>query len=150
MMLHTSSPVEAAKASGTPDPRRLPRQLVVCCDGTNNTLTGGQEDTNVLKLHYHLKANPPEDGIERVLYYDPGVGSPDMVPPTDPLDWARRNWERIRGLASGRGIYDNIAQAYLFLMRHWESDEDRIYLFGFSRGRSRPAACREWSTSSAS
>ncbi|TAK93870.1 MAG: DUF2235 domain-containing protein [Aquabacterium sp.] len=111
-----------------------PRQLVVCCDGTNNTLTAGQNDTNVLKLYAHLNAQEPAQDVDRVLYYDPGVGSPDSVPPTDLFDWGKRTWERLSGLASGRGIYDNIEQAYLFLMRHWRGPQDQIYLFGFSRG----------------
>lgn len=111
-----------------------PRQLVVCCDGTNNTLTAGQNDTNVLKLYAHLNAQQVPADVDRVLYYDPGVGSPDSVPPTDLFDWGKRTWERLSGLASGRGIYDNIEQAYLFLMRHWQGPQDQIYLFGFSRG----------------
>ncbi|HEX6707248.1 MAG TPA: DUF2235 domain-containing protein [Albitalea sp.] len=114
----------------------VPRQIVICCDGTNNTLTAGTEDTNVLLLHAHLRRHPPapEMGVERVLYYDPGVGTPVAVPPTDPVDWLQRTWERVTGLASGRGVYDNIAQAYLFLMQHWRDERDRIYCFGFSRG----------------
>lgn len=105
--------------------------LIVCCDGTNNTLTAGEKDTNVLRLYNHIKraGNP-----SHLLYYDPGVGSPDSVPPTGLLDWAGRFAERIGGLASGKGIYANISEAYLFLMRHWRGPQDRIYLFGFSRG----------------
>ena len=108
-----------------------PRQLIICCDGTNNTLTAGRRDTHVLRLMTHLARHP---SAQRQLYYDPGVGTADAVPPTGPIDWAQRSWERISGLASGRGVYDNIAQAYLFLMHHWRDDADRIYCFGFSRG----------------
>jgi uncharacterized protein (DUF2235 family) len=111
--------------------QRLPRQLVVCCDGTNNTLTAGTEDTNVLRLATHFARYP---STERLVYYDPGVGTPAAAPPTDPMDWLQRSWERITGLASGRGVYDNIGQAYLFLMHNWRDDRDRIYCFGFSRG----------------
>ena len=28
----------------------LPRQIVICCDGTNNNLTGKMRDTNVVKI----------------------------------------------------------------------------------------------------
>ncbi len=49
-----------------------PRQLIVCCDGTNNNLTGGNNDTNVTKL-FDLLA-PEANG--QLLYYDPGVGNP--------------------------------------------------------------------------
>jgi uncharacterized protein (DUF2235 family) len=107
------------------------RQIVICCDGTNNTLTAGTQDTNVLKLHAHLAAHPSP---QRVLYYDPGVGTPDLAPPTGVFDWLHRSTRRMAGLASGRGVYDNIAQAYLFVMREWRGPQDRIYAFGFSRG----------------
>jgi uncharacterized protein (DUF2235 family) len=113
---------------------RLPRQIVVCCDGTNGTLTGGQEDTNVVLLHNHVAGQPEQPGVRRLLYYDPGVGSPGVLPPTGPVELMTRSWDRMMGLASGEGVYDNIAQAYQFLMRHWRDDADRIYLFGFSRG----------------
>ncbi len=113
---------------GTP---ASPRQIVLCCDGTNNTLTAGRADTHVLRVYEHLVAHPAP---HRVLFYDPGVGSPGGAPPTDPIDWAMRTGERISGLASGRGIYANVSEAYLFLMRHHRSEHDQIYLFGFSRG----------------
>ena len=35
------------------------RDLVVCCDGTNNTLTAGLQDTNVLLLHAYLRKHVP-------------------------------------------------------------------------------------------
>lgn len=108
---------------------RQPRQIIVGCDGTNNTLTGGLHDTNVLKLIGQLV---PEDD-DQILYYDPGVGSPDQVPPLGFVNDMRRKFERLAGLASGRGIYENIAEAYLFLVDHYQPG-DQIYLFGFSRG----------------
>lgn len=106
------------------------RQIVVCCDGTNNTLTGRQSDTNVLRLFEHLSA---QDSGRQLLYYDPGVGGPDSMPATGVGDWLSRRWERALGLASGRGVFDNISQAYAFLMREWQPG-DEIWLFGFSRG----------------
>lgn len=109
----------------------LPRQIVVCCDGTNNTLTAHQRDTNVLRLYEHLKSHPAP---RRQLYYDPGVGAPAGSPPTDPFDAFGRGIERLSELASGRGIYDNISDAYLFLVNQYRGEPDQIYLFGFSRG----------------
>lgn len=111
------------------------RELLVFCDGTNNTLTGGAEETNVVSLYRDLQGQkdiPP--GVERLFYYDPGVGSADTLPPTGPVDWIARSVDRAAGLASGKGVYENIASAYLFLMRNWQDTSDRIYLFGFSRG----------------
>ncbi len=111
------------------------RDLLVFCDGTSNTLTAGRRDTHVLRLYEHVRLAPPDPGgRERIAFYDPGVGAPDAAPPTDPLDFVQRLWERLAGLASGRGVYENIAQAYLFLVRHWRGPQDRIFIFGFSRG----------------
>lgn len=106
-----------------------PRQLIVCCDGTNNTLTGGSHDTNVTKLCELLALG---DG-DQLLYYDPGVGNPGELPGATFSDNFSRRYERLRGLAFGRGIYENIADAYVFLMRHYRAG-DQIFLYGFSRG----------------
>ena len=107
------------------------RQLVLLCDGTNNNLTGAANDTHVVALAELLRADPD---AERVVFYDPGVGNPGELPGTTWWDKARRLAERIDGLAFGRGVFDNIAEGYLFLMRHWRGDADQIWLFGFSRG----------------
>lgn len=107
------------------------RQLVLLCDGTNNNLTGAANDTHLVTLAELLRADPD---AERVTFYDPGVGNPGELPGTTLWDKARRLFERINGLAFGSGVFDNIAEGYLFLMRHWRSDQDQIWLFGFSRG----------------
>jgi uncharacterized protein (DUF2235 family) len=107
------------------------RNLVLCCDGTNNTLTADVEDTNVLLMHGYLRKHA--DPATTTLYYDPGVGSPDAAPPTDLLDLLKRRASRIAGLASGRGVYENIGEAYAFVMHHWQPGV-RIFCFGFSRG----------------
>lgn len=106
-----------------------PRQIIVCCDGTNNTLTGGVHDTNVLKVIGQLA---PE-AHNQLVYYDPGVGSPDQLPPLGAWNELVRRKERIAGLAQGKGVYENIAEAYSFLVEHY-APGDQIYIFGFSRG----------------
>jgi uncharacterized protein (DUF2235 family) len=105
------------------------RQLVVCCDGTNNTFTGDSQDTNVLKLCLTLSRAPSN----QLVYYDPGVGSPDNLPPTSVLEPLKRKLQRAFALAVGRGIYQNVGEAYLFLCREYR-EGDQIWLFGFSRG----------------
>jgi uncharacterized protein (DUF2235 family) len=47
----------------------MSRNLVICCDGTNNQL--GPENTNVVRLVQLLDR---EQARQR-LYYDPGVGT---------------------------------------------------------------------------
>jgi hypothetical protein len=107
----------------------MSRQLIICCDGTNNNLTGGARDTNVTKLCDLLAP----DANDQLLYYDPGVGNPGELPGASLTDNLSRIYERLHGLAFGKGVYENIAEAYLFLMRHYRPG-DQIFLFGFSRG----------------
>ncbi len=111
------------------------RELFVFCDGTNNTLRGGVEETNVVRLYRHLQATlEPDDDVARFFYYDPGVGTPDTLPAAGPVEWLQGTLNRAAGLASGKGVYENIASAYLFLMRNWRGADDKIFIFGFSRG----------------
>ncbi len=105
------------------------RQLIVCCDGTNNNLTGRRNDTNVAKLCELLAP----DSQNQLLYYDPGVGNAGELPEATYVDQLKQHYDRISSLAFGSGIYENIAEAYRFLMRYWQSG-DQIYLYGFSRG----------------
>ncbi len=106
------------------------RQLVLCCDGTNNNLTGYKKDTNVVKL-CKLFAELP--AAHRVLFYDPGVGNPGELPGATYWDKLVRKSRRFAGLAFGKGVYENIAQGYAFLMKTYVPG-DQIFLFGFSRG----------------
>lgn len=107
-----------------------PRQLIVLCDGTHNNLTGGEQDTNVVKLAELLARHPDR---HRVVFYDPGIRNPGELPGTTLVDRLKRSYERVSSLAFGRDVYESIAEAYLFLMHHWRSG-DQIFLFGFSRG----------------
>ncbi|MEN0014777.1 MAG: DUF2235 domain-containing protein [Solirubrobacteraceae bacterium] len=127
---------------GRPEPPPRPtsnRQLVVCLDGTNNTLTAGMKDTNVLQLYEILRH---QHDVGQGLYYDPGVGSASALPPTGVSGFVTEPLRRVAGLALGSGVYDNIGQAYLYLCREYgrldpvdaTSTLDEIYLFGFSRG----------------
>ena len=107
------------------------RQLVICCDGTNNNLTGNTSDTNVVKLAQLLAQSSADAG--QMVFYDPGVGNPGELPGATWADGISRWAQRVAGLAFGRGVYENMADCYLFLMRHYQPG-DQIYIFGFSRG----------------
>jgi len=106
---------------------REPRNLVVCCDGTGNVL-GNQHDTNVVRLA-RLCAND----AQQLVFYDPGVGTASGLPSVDAIDSIQSKLTMVLGLAFGRGIYENISQAYEFLVQNYRAG-DRIFLFGFSRG----------------
>jgi uncharacterized protein (DUF2235 family) len=106
-----------------------PRQLIVLCDGTNNSVDAGGLGTNVLQL---ARCFNLQDTQQKV-FYDPGVGSAANAPGATWADKFKQRVERIKGLAFGDGVFDNIAQAYAFLMREYQMG-DEIYIFGFSRG----------------
>ncbi|AVP99389.1 hypothetical protein C7S18_20415 [Ahniella affigens] len=102
------------------------RHLIVCCDGTNNIWGHGDDVSNVVKLFKHLKVD-----AHQVLYYDPGVGTAESnIQESENL---RAKFGRMAGLAWGNGAWKNVAEAYAWLMRHYQNG-DRIYLIGFSRG----------------
>jgi uncharacterized protein (DUF2235 family) len=100
------------------------RNLIVCCDGTNNQF--GYVNTNVVRLVQVLD----RDHERQRLYYQAGVGT---LPHDDPLRQRRTVFRNILGGTSGVGVLRNVENAYRFLMEVWE-EGDRIYLFGFSRG----------------
>ncbi len=103
------------------------RDFVVCCDGTSNIL-GNQRDTNVVKLMRLC-----EKSERQLVYYDPGVGSANTFPGVAWGERVKLRLQLLEGLVFGGGIYENIAEAYTFLIRHYRAG-DRIWLFGFSRG----------------
>ena len=102
----------------------MPRNLVVCCDGTSNQF--GPENTNVVRLVQSLDRDPAKQG----LYYDPGLGT---LPEPSAFSRVQKWVSEVFGLAFGAGLSWKVGQAYKFLMETWEP-EDRVFLFGFSRG----------------
>jgi uncharacterized protein (DUF2235 family) len=102
----------------------VPRNLVLFCDGTGNQF--GNRNSNVVKL-FGTAARDPR---QQLCHYDPGVG-------TFGLREALFEWQKVPakvfGLAFGWGITRNVEQAYAFLMKNYQP-EDRIFIFGFSRG----------------
>jgi uncharacterized protein (DUF2235 family) len=101
----------------------MSKNLVVCCDGTGNEF--GDTNSNVVKL-YSVLEEPPQ----QATYYHPGLGTMgSRLALTRLVRW----WTKVIGLAFGYGLMDNIADAYIFLMREFEPG-DRVFIFGFSRG----------------
>lgn len=138
-----ATPAASGAASAVRDDPRDGRQLIVCCDGTANTLSAGVKDTNVVRLVEMLRdpENHDVDGPPQVVYYDPGVGSPVGLPATGPCSALAEPIRQAINLSLGRGVYENIGEAYLFLCREYGrhappggETADQIYLFGFSRG----------------
>src|ERR1700688_989727 len=102
---------------------RMPKNIVICCDGTGNEIN--TTISNVLKLYRVLE----KDEGQRV-YYHPGVGTIGL----------QSTWRRLKqqtyaffALATGAGLDEDTLAAYRFLCETYQKD-DRVWLFGFSRG----------------
>jgi uncharacterized protein (DUF2235 family) len=102
----------------------MPKNIVVCCDGTSNEYS--KDLTNVVKLFSVLVHDP----ARQIAFYHPGLGT---MPPPGALTPLRQKISLLLGLAFGAGLEDDIRNAYAFLMNNFEPG-DRVYLFGFSRG----------------
>src|SRR5216683_4534549 len=101
----------------------MPRNIVICCDGTGNQY--GSANSNVVKLYWTLSAQD-----KQTAYYHPGVGT---MGARNALSAVGKWWTKVRGLAFGYGFSDNIADVYSFLMNEFNPG-DQIFIFGFSRG----------------
>jgi uncharacterized protein (DUF2235 family) len=102
----------------------MAKNVVICCDGTANEFA--RNNTNVVKLYSALVHDQPS----QCTYYHPGVGT--MEPPGALTPLARR-FTRVLGLALGAYLENDIRDAYVFLMNVYHP-EDKVFLFGFSRG----------------
>lgn len=101
----------------------MSKNIVVCCDGTGNEF--GRRNSNVVDLYKMLLHDQSQ-----LTYYHPGVGT---MGSKSALSGIGKLWTKLIGLAFGYGISDNVADAYQFLIRHFEPG-DHVYVFGFSRG----------------
>ena len=102
----------------------MSKNIVLCCDGTANEFA--KDNTNVVKLYATLVQDDPG----QCTYYHPGIGT--MEPP-GALTPIGRRLTRTLGLALGAYLANDIREAYVFLMQTYQP-EDRVFLFGFSRG----------------
>jgi uncharacterized protein (DUF2235 family) len=103
----------------------MSKNIVICCDGTGNDFDEPETDSNVVKLYNTLVI-----AADQVAYYHPGVGTMGSPNAQGPL---AKRWSQLQGLAFGKGLLDNVGDAYRYLMNTYE-EGDRIFLFGFSRG----------------
>jgi len=102
----------------------MPKNIVICCDGTDNKLTIN-ENTNVIHLYACL-----EKDDKQITYYHPGVGT---IAPSGISSAIIRGWKTLMDKVSAGSLEDNVKDAYIFLMDNYE-EGDEVYLFGFSRG----------------
>jgi uncharacterized protein (DUF2235 family) len=102
----------------------MPRNIVLCCDGTANEFA--RHNTNVVKLYSALQHDP----ARQLTYYHPGLGT---MEPAGALTTPARKVTKVLGMALGYGLEHDVRDAYLFLTRYFEPG-DTVFLFGFSRG----------------
>jgi len=99
----------------------MSKNIVVCYDGTNAEYR--RHNTNVVKTFEAIVRND-----KQVAFYDPGVGT---------FSFFGRRFGRLvgagLGMGFGYGIRQNIEDGYEYLMDTFEP-EDRLFIFGFSRG----------------
>jgi uncharacterized protein (DUF2235 family) len=101
----------------------MPKNIIICADGTGNTTVKGR-GTNVFKLYEAVDQNGhrfDSTAVQQVAIYHDGVGTESL------------KWLRIFGGVFGWGLSRNVKQLYGELARVYDPD-DRIFLFGFSRG----------------
>ena len=113
----------------------MARNIVILLDGTSNEIASDR--TNILRLFGTLRRSE-----EQIVYYDPGVGT---FGADDAWLQSYRKAVEIWGLATGWGLDQNVKEAYRFLVETYRKaprdadgkrigEDDRIYIFGFSRG----------------
>lgn len=95
------------------------KNIALSTDGTGNS--GGKgHGTNVWRIHTAIDRNKTDKPLQLAYYHD-GVGSQE------------NKLLKIVGGALGYGMGRTIRELYFFLVNNY-SAEDRIFLFGFSRG----------------
>ena len=87
------------------------KRLALFLDGTWNTKN---DDTNVWRLKSLCS-----ESADQVCYYSTGVGT--------------QFGQRVLGGGFGYGLDDEVIRAYQWIMENYHP-EDRVFIFGFSRG----------------
>jgi len=101
----------------------MPKNIVICSDGTGNTAIKGR-GTNVFKLYEAVDLighKIDRSLVPQIAIYDDGVGNEYFKP------------LKIFAGATGFGLARNVRLLYKSLVRVYDPG-DRIFLFGFSRG----------------
>lgn len=102
------------------------KRLIVACDGTWNNSDDGMRNgslaipSNITRISRAIKA-VSQDGIPQIVNYHQGLGTEG-----GPLS-------RFIGGTTGKGLSDDVREAYSFLANNYHPG-DEILLLGFSRG----------------
>jgi uncharacterized protein (DUF2235 family) len=103
----------------------MSRRLIICADGTWQS-EDASAPSNVCRTADRIAA-VGSDGVEQVVFYQPGVG-------TDPTrGLVNRKLSAWGGGGLGIGLDRNIVDIYHWLIHEYR-DGDELWFFGFSRG----------------
>ncbi|EME48106.1 hypothetical protein DOTSEDRAFT_69893 [Dothistroma septosporum NZE10] len=111
---------------------RLPKKLIVCCDGTwmdrDNGYKAGkiQSPSNVTRIARAMLAEDDAKHLQ-IVYYQAGIGTGLGI------------YDQLLGGGTGLGLSENVRESYAFLASNYSpkddfSPPDSIFLLGFSRG----------------
>ncbi|KAI9368585.1 hypothetical protein BJX61DRAFT_546405 [Aspergillus egyptiacus] len=103
-----------------------PNKLVLCFDGTGNTFSGSNADTNVVKILNKLDRHCPQQ-----YHYYQNINEKSVNKTW--LGEMRSSVSQTLDQAFGTTFDHHVMAGYRFLMRYYEPG-DKIYMFGFSRG----------------
>ncbi|KAJ5752512.1 hypothetical protein N7520_009429 [Penicillium odoratum] len=113
-------------------PYPLPKQFVLCFDGTGNKFAGDASDTNLVKIYRMLDRSQSH----QYHYYQPGIGTyitSHNLGSKSRLARIKSAYKKAKDAALGSSFDEHVLGGYKFLMRYYIPGDD-IYFFGFSRG----------------
>ncbi|CAG8377422.1 unnamed protein product [Penicillium salamii] len=121
-----------AHGYGHQGPSGMPKQFVLCFDGTGNKFAGDDSDSNVLKIFRMLDRSKSH----QYHYYQPGIGTyvtSKSLSSHGRLQRIKSAYQKAKDSAVGSSFDEHVMGGYKFLMRYY-SPGDEIFFIGFSRG----------------
>ncbi|KAH8426873.1 T6SS phospholipase effector Tle1-like catalytic domain-containing protein [Aspergillus melleus] len=113
-------------------PSPMPKQFVLCFDGTGNKFCGDESDSNVLKIFRMLDRSKSH----QFHYYQPGIGTyvtSKSLSSHGRFQRIKSAYLKAKDSAVGSSFDEHVMGGYKFLMRYY-TPGDEIYFIGFSRG----------------
>jgi len=133
------------------------KNIIICSDGTGNTF-----DSRVTNVTHLIECLALDNHKQQMAVYDQGVGTSAhrcskvdayreslkdkealrVLPSPIESRFRPKAWlDRGRGLLFGYGLKKNVREMYRELSNLYEGPDDRVFLFGFSRGA---FTCASW------
>jgi uncharacterized protein (DUF2235 family) len=90
--------------------------FVLCFDGTGNTYTGDERDSNVLRIYRLLDRSEPK----QYSWYNAGLGTYIEAPNTNasnPYNKVKSAWIKTNDLAFGANVGEHVMAGYKYVLR---------------------------------